>query len=71
MHFVYKRMNDYLNFDKNGLLSQTGLNEIQKIDFDTKKWIICKNYSNAKYIRFIERNLPKNPFLAMTFKCGP
>ena len=37
VHFVYMRKNDYPNFDINGPLSQTGLNENQKVDFDTKK----------------------------------
>ena len=37
VHFVYMRKNDYPNFDINGPLSQTGLNEIPKIDVDSKK----------------------------------
>ena len=37
VHFVYIRKNDYRDFDINGPLSQTGLNEIPRVDFDMKK----------------------------------
>ena len=37
VHYVYIRKNDSPNFDINGPLSQTRLNEIPKVDFDIKK----------------------------------
>ena len=37
VHCVYIRKNDYPNFDINGSLSQTRLNEIPKVDSDIKK----------------------------------
>ena len=37
VQFVYIRKNVYPNFDINGPLSQTRLNEIPKVDFDIMK----------------------------------